>query len=69
MVIYNQERGKVIKMKLTIQSINSEFRSKLKMPCYGKGKFGWYSVTLNNGRVLIASTLKELRDYIIKELK
>ena len=56
-------------MKLTIQSINSEFRSKLKMPCYGKGKFGWYSVTLNNGRVLIASTLKELRDYIIKELK
>ena len=56
-------------MKITIESINKEFREYISFPCYGKGKFGLYSVTLKNGRVIAVSTLKDLKESIEKEIR
>ena len=65
--IVNNTNAEVKTGRITTSSINSEFREELSMPTYGKGKFGLYSVTLKNGKLITSETLKDLRDNIIKE--
>jgi hypothetical protein len=54
--------------RLTMEYINIKYGRYLLRKCYGKNRFGWYSVTLKNGRVIIGNTLKELEESILREI-
>lgn len=57
-------------MRITVNELNKKYRSYFKNTMTSnKNRFGWYSVTLTNGRVIVGSTLKDIEENIKKEIE
>lgn len=55
--------------KITLKGFNHKYREYLRSNCICKGKFGFYNITLKNGKLLVASSLKELEEHLLKEIE
>lgn len=62
-----RQKGK--NKKITLKDFNHKYREYLRGSCSGKGKFGLYSITLKNGKLLVASSLKDLEEDLLKEIE
>lgn len=56
--------------RITLKELNMKYRQYLKYSITGnKDRFGWYSATLKNGAVVIATTYAELEISILNNLE